>query len=563
MRFLRSLAVVAAAALLWLGGDAGFPGVAKVDAAATFVLQYDATVPLAARPAIQAAADTWSSILVSPIPINIAVSFFAYNIPPAGIPPRLTLGGPAGAVTKSNLFGLPLPNTEYPEALVKALTGHEFHPTVPELFISINSSIDWYLGTDGNTGGKYDLRTAVTRELARGLALDTTFTPFAQPSYPAGGWGWPPSPYPWVMDRFVVNGAGQVLVDAFPNHSTALRDQINGNDLFFNGPFARAANGGLRPKLFARHYLEWYYVDDNDYLDETAFAPGTPNALLTVRLNPGEVIHRPGPVILAMMRDVGWTVGARVRAAADFDGDRKSDLSIFRPSTGAWHNRFSSTGSHVQATWGGAGDVPLDGDFNGDGANDIAVFRPSTGEWWIQGLSPVIYGGNGDVPVAQDFTGDRTTDIGVFRPSTGQWFIRGLSAVTFGGAGDVPVPQDYTGDGLADIAIFRPSTGTWYVRGGFSLAWGGPGDVPVPADYNGDGVAEVAIFRPSTGAWYIPGQSAIIWGGPGDVPVVGDYDGNGVADIGVFRPSNGTWYVRGIATMVWGGTGDLPIERRP
>ena len=133
MSSVRSSAVVAAAALVWLGGDLVWPRVATVDAAATFVLQYDASVPPAARPAIQAAADTWASILVSPIPINIAVSFFAFNIPPAPIPPRLTLGGPAGKVTISNISVLPLPNTRYPEALVKALTNHDFYPTVPEL----------------------------------------------------------------------------------------------------------------------------------------------------------------------------------------------------------------------------------------------------------------------------------------------------------------------------------------------------------------------------------------------------------------------------------------------
>ena len=427
----------------------------------------------------------------------------------------------------------------------------------------INSNIDWYLGTDGNTGGKYDLRTAVTRELARGLALDTTFTPFGQPGYPAGGWGTPASPYPWVLDRFVVNGAGQVLVDTFPNHSAALRDQVNGNDLFFNGPFARAANGGSRPKLFARHYLEWYYGDDNDYLDETAFAPGTPNALLTVRLNPGEVIHRPGPVILAMMRDVGWTVGARVRAVADFDGDRKSDLAIFRPSTGDWHYRLSSIGVGAQRTWGGAGDVPLDGDFNGDGGADVAVFRPSTGAWHIAGLPSVTWGGGSDIPVPADYNGDRVTDVAVFRPSNGTWYIRGIGNVVWGGGGDVPVPGDYTGDGVAEVAVFRPSTGAWYIPGLPATVWGGSGDIPVPADYDGDGALNVAVFRPATGTWYVPGAPAIVWGVGTDIPVPGDYDGNGVADIAVFRPSTGTWYARGVVAMVWGGNGDVPIARRP
>ena len=100
----------------------------KVEAASTFVLQYDSTVPLEARPAIQAAADTWASLLTSPLQIYIAVSFYPYNPPPTPYPPRLTLGGPAGGVTINDFFGAPLSATEYPEALAKALTGHEFYP---------------------------------------------------------------------------------------------------------------------------------------------------------------------------------------------------------------------------------------------------------------------------------------------------------------------------------------------------------------------------------------------------------------------------------------------------
>ena len=43
---------------------------------------------------------------------------------------------------------------------------------------------------------------------------------------------------------------------------------------------------------------------------------------------------------------------------ADYDGDGKSDLGLFRPSTGTWE--FLLSGNHTQKTfnWGLSGDIP-------------------------------------------------------------------------------------------------------------------------------------------------------------------------------------------------------------
>jgi hypothetical protein len=38
-------------------------------------------------------------------------------------------------------------------------------------------------------------------------------------------------------------------------------------------------------------------------------------------------------------------------------------------------------------------------DYNGDRKADIAVFRPSTGSWYTQGLPSVQWGTSGDIPV--------------------------------------------------------------------------------------------------------------------------------------------------------------------
>ena len=277
--------------------------------------------------------------------------------------------------------------------------------------------------------------------------------------------------------------------------------------------------------------------------------------------------------------------GTRSHPTMDFDGDGRTDIALFRPSSGTWFIGLSSTLSSVSAQFGNASDVPVPGDYDGDGKTDIAVFRPSTGTWYIsfsstQTGAAIQFGNGSDIPVPGDYDGDGKTDIAVFRPAAGVWYIWQSStqsgvAYQWGHAGDVPVQADYDGDGRTDIAVFRPSNGTWYVvnsstRTGTSLTWGGGGDIPVPSDYDGDGKADIAVFRPSNGTWYIAQSStgatvAVSFGNAGDVPVPGDYDGDGKADITVFRPSTGTWYAwlsrtQSGASVSFGSAADMPIR---
>ncbi len=262
---------------------------------------------------------------------------------------------------------------------------------------------------------------------------------------------------------------------------------------------------------------------------------------------------------------------------ADFDGDGRSDISVFRPSANNWY--VTNGAGYSVRNFGAAGDVAVPADYDGDGKTDIAVWRPSNGQWHLLtsgGQFQVFeWGEIGDLPAPADHDGDGRADLVLFRPSNSTWYTRfasgGFAYRQFGQAGDKPVFGDFDGNGQTNIAVFRPSNNTWYVQneaGFYSTVFGEFGDIPIPADYDGDGATDIATFRPSTGSWYWLGSTDGFrvfshWGVVGDMPVPADYDGDNKADPAVFRPSNSTWYIfattAGITVLPFGQSGDKAI----
>ena len=54
-----------------------------------------------------------------------------------------------------------------------------------------------------------------------------------------------------------------------------------------------------------------------------------------------------------------WGLSTDRPLSGDFDGDGKTDLTVYRPSTGTWFVLQSRSGTSVAFTWGLATDVPL------------------------------------------------------------------------------------------------------------------------------------------------------------------------------------------------------------
>ncbi len=285
------------------------------------------------------------------------------------------------------------------------------------------------------------------------------------------------------------------------------------------------------------------------------------------------------------MSDANFTVTASAanvfRAPFDYDGDDKTDLSIFRPTPGEWWYQRSSNGVTAAATFGSSTDRIVPADFTGDNKTDMAFWRPSTGQWFILRSEDFSFygfpfGTTGDTPLSGDFDGDGKADPTIFRSSSQTWFINkstgGTDILTFGAAGDKPVLGDYDGDGKADIAIYRPSAGQWWIRRSsnatvFAATFGASTDKPVQGYFTADNKTDMAFWRPSTGEWYVLRSEdfsfyAFPFGTSTDIPVPGDYDGDDRFDAAVFRPSSATWFVQrttaGTLIQAFGASTDLP-----
>lgn len=283
---------------------------------------------------------------------------------------------------------------------------------------------------------------------------------------------------------------------------------------------------------------------------------------------------------------LGGTVDkiVRAKASADFDGDFRTDISVFRPSAGVWYINHSSNNTYRIQGFGSSGDIPTPEDYDGDNITDIGIFRPSSGTWYHylssnNTVGIIQFGANGDTPAAGDYDGDAKADFTVYRASEGTWYRLNTSngalvVQQFGLPGDLPTPGDYDGDGKYDISLWRPSSGIWYRINSSNNLWGQvgfglTGDIPVQGDFDGDFRTDQAVFR--NGEWYVlqSSNSAVAitnWGLAEDVPVVGDYDGDNRDDIGVFRPSNGVWYIirssnGSFLLTQFGLTGDLAAPR--
>ena len=262
--------------------------------------------------AIDFTTDIWGQYLNSAVPIKIKLIYA-----------DLTSAGPL-AITIPNgekdFSAAPFTSIWYASSLANSIEGSELNAGEFDMDIYVNSSENYYFGTDANPGpGQYDFVSIFLHEIAHGLGiLSLTEIENGEGSFgfvdASNVWPLQPSfPFPVleglpsIWDSYTVNGNGENLTNLtlFSNPSASLATAFQSNDLFFTGPNATSANWGNNPKMSAPS--TYAYGSSLQHFDNNTFPLSGGNSMMTPSISTSEAEHNPGGILLGALQDIGWT----------------------------------------------------------------------------------------------------------------------------------------------------------------------------------------------------------------------------------------------------------------
>ena len=268
--------------------------------AANISVNYRGFTPEAST-AFQRAVDIWSALLITEVPIEIDTSFGEIESLAHAVPLKLFLSQGGGV------------QSFFPVGLANQLSGEDLDPDESDIGITMSDSEDWYYGLDGNPGeDQFDFVSVVLHEIGHGLGFFASFRDEEDGTF---GYGFElrgrdtGERFPVRFERFIWDTDSNRLVDesSYSNPSSELVEAITGIKLFWYGLEAAEANGG-KDNFILLWAPEEFTRSSVAHLDYHAYPPGTSNALMNPFLPKGEATHEPGPIVLAMLGDMGWTI---------------------------------------------------------------------------------------------------------------------------------------------------------------------------------------------------------------------------------------------------------------
>ena len=261
---------------------------------ATFIVNY-VGFPENAKAAFQRAVDIWAELLSTPVPIRVTAYWqdLGQNV--------------LGAANTNDYFrnfpGAKEPNTYYPLALAEKLAGKELNSlNEDDIFCRFNSKVPWYYGTAETVPlGNFDFTSIVLHELGHGLGFSASMRVSGQ----QGSYGFGTRSNS-IYDKFLITGDNKVLVDTltFKNPSNPLRNALVSEDLFWIGPNTTFPAKEDKVLMYAPNPYQG--GSSISHLDDVKYGGGKTNSLMTPTASLREKNLNPGPLVLKMMKDMGW-----------------------------------------------------------------------------------------------------------------------------------------------------------------------------------------------------------------------------------------------------------------
>ena len=225
----------------------------------------DPVLGTARRAAFEYAMGLWEDRIQGPASISINAQFNNMG----GTATSATLASAGPGQFWENFSGARFTNTWYPEALVEILSGSDPDGATLDINAQFNTDVDgstvlgsnvWYYGTDSNPpAGDFDFVTVATHEVCHGLGFISFFNSSGQ---------WASSGDPYILDRYLRNGAGQRLIDLPVSAAN-----VTNNNVFFSGytsawAWQTAAGGTGNVPWFAPN--PWNGGSSMSHFDETS-----------------------------------------------------------------------------------------------------------------------------------------------------------------------------------------------------------------------------------------------------------------------------------------------------